>query len=74
MACLGLVLHEAALADANRFCGGPIPSRGLVLGRGGALFRVVRLGHHMVRKATNNVSDALDDAGVFLFRDSSIAR
>ena len=31
---------ETALADACRFCGGPIPSRGLVLGRGGALFRV----------------------------------
>ena len=25
-------------------CGGPIPNRGLVLGRGSELFRVVRLG------------------------------
>ena len=33
-----------SLDDAYRFCGGPIPSKGLVLGRGSALFRVVRLG------------------------------
>ena len=26
------------------FCGGPVPTRGLVLGRGSALFRVGRLG------------------------------
>ena len=31
---------EAALADAYRFCGGPVPTRGLVLGRSRALFRV----------------------------------
>ena len=60
-----------ALADAYRFCGDPIPSRGLVLGRGGALFRVVGLGGHKVRKARGNVSDVNDDAGVFLCRDSS---
>ena len=35
---------EAALVDAYRFSGGPLPGRGLVLGRGGALFRVIRLG------------------------------
>ena len=35
---------ETALADAYRFSGGPLPSRGLVLGRGNASFRVVRLG------------------------------
>ena len=64
---------ETALADAYRFCGGPIPSRGLVLGCGGALFRVVRLGGHRVWKACGNVSDVNDDAGVFLYRDSSIA-
>ena len=34
---------EAALADAYRFAGGPVPTRGLVLGRGSACFRVVRL-------------------------------
>ena len=44
-----------------------------MLGRGGALFRVVRLGGHKVRKVRGNVSDANDDAGVFLYRDSSIA-
>ena len=57
---------EAALADACRFCGVPIPSRGLVLGRGRALFRVVRLGGHKVRKVRDNVSDVVDGAGCFL--------
>ena len=64
---------ETALADAYRFSGGPIPSRGFVLGRGCALFRVVRLGGHKVRKVRDNVSDVVDGAGVFLYRDSSIA-
>ena len=57
---------EAALADAFRFSGGPLPSRGLVLGRGSALFRVVWLGGHQVRKARANVADALDAADPFL--------
>ena len=64
---------EAALADAYRFSGGPLPSRGLVFGRGGASFRVVRLGGHQVRKARGNIADAHDAADVFLYRDSSIA-
>ena len=34
---------------------------------------VVRLGGHQVRKARANVADALDAAGVFLYRDSSSA-
>ena len=34
----------AALVDAYQFSGGPLPGRGLVLGRGSASFRVVRLG------------------------------
>ena len=38
---LGLLLLSSALADAYCFSGGPIPSRGLVLGRGTARFRVV---------------------------------
>ena len=53
--------------------GGPIPGRGLVLGRENALFRVVRLGGHEVRKAGGNATDVNDDADVFLYRDSSIA-
>ena len=64
---------EAALADAFRFSGGHLPSRSLVLGRSSALFRVVRLGGHRVRKARANIADALDAADVFLYRDSSIA-
>ena len=42
---------EAALADAYRFSGGPLPSKGLVLGRGTALFRWVQLGGPRVRCA-----------------------
>ena len=64
---------ETALADAVRFSGGPIPTRGPVLGRGSALFRIVRLGGHKVKKARGNAADALDAADVLLYRDSSIA-
>ena len=45
----GLVA-ETALVDAYRFSGGLSPNRGLVLGRGKARFRLVRLGGHKVRK------------------------
>ena len=45
----------------------------MVLRRGGASFRVVRLGGHRIRRARGNAADADDDAGVFLYRDSSIA-
>ena len=69
----GLGLLRLHFADAYQYSGGPLPSRGLVLGRSGALFRVVRLGRHQVRNARANVADALDAADVFLYRDSSIA-
>ena len=45
----------------------------MVLGRGRALFRVVRLGGHRVKKALGGAADALDAADVFLYRDSSVA-
>ena len=64
---------EIALADAYRFTGGPAPNRGLVLGRGRALFKLVRLGGHQVRKVRGNAADVHDAADVFLYRDSSIA-
>ena len=64
---------EAALADAYQFSGGPLPSGGLVLGRGAALFRWVQLGGPWVRRARANAADALDAADVFLYRDRSIA-
>ena len=64
---------ETALVDPYRFSGGPIPGRGLLLGRGNALFRVVRLSGHQVRKTRGNAADAVDAADVFLYRDSSIA-
>ena len=50
---------ESALADAFRFSGGPLPSRGLILGRGAALFRRVQLGGPRVRRARANVADVL---------------
>ena len=62
---------EAALADAHRFSG-PLPGRGLVLGRESVSFWVVKLGGHQVRKARGNVADAHDAADVFLYRDCSI--
>ena len=64
---------EAALADAYQFSGGPLPSRGLVLGRGAALFRWVQLSGPWVRRAWANAADALDAADVFLYRDLSVA-
>ena len=48
---------EAALADAYQFVGGPVPERGLVLGRGSFLARKVRLGGPEVRKARGNLAD-----------------
>ena len=64
---------EAALADACRFPGGPVPVRGLVLGRGSARFRVVRSGGPKVRKTRSNVADVREASDVFMHRDSSIA-
>ena len=58
---------------AFRFRGGPIPSRGLILGRGVALLRSVQLGGPRVRRARANVADAVDAADVFLYRDCSLA-
>ena len=64
---------ESALLDAYRFSGGPLPSWGLVLGKGSAMFRVVRLGGHPVRKARGDVADVHDAAGVFSYRYASLA-
>ena len=64
---------ESALVDAYRFSGGPLPGRGLVLGRGRASFRVVKLGGPKIRKARGYAADAHDAADVILYRDSSIA-
>ena len=64
---------EAALVDAFRFSGGPVPSRGLILGRGAALLRRVQLGGPRVRRARANIADVFDAADVFLYRDFSLA-
>ena len=49
---------EAARADAGRLAGGPVPERGLIMGRGTARMRVVRLGGLNVRKARKNAANA----------------
>ena len=64
---------ETALANACCFSGGPAHCQGLVLGRGMARFRRVRLGGHKVRKVRCNAVDIHDAADVFLYRDSSIS-
>ena len=48
---------EAALADAYRFAGGPVPDNGLVMGRGFFRTRSVRLGGPKVRKARRKFAD-----------------
>ena len=45
----------------------------MVLGRGEARFRLVRLGGHQVRKVRGNAADVHDAADILLYRDSSIA-
>ena len=64
---------ETALADAYCFSGGSAPCQGLVLGRGMARFRLVRLGGHEVRKVRSNAVYVHDAADVFLYLDSCIA-
>ena len=64
---------ETALADAYWFSGGDAPCQGLVLGRGLARFRHVRLGVYKVRSVRCNAVDVHDAVDVFLYRDTSIA-
>ena len=64
---------EAALVDTCQFSGGLLPDKGLVPCRGGAVFRVVKLGGRRVRKARGNAADAVDAADFILYRDSSVA-
>ena len=63
---------EAALADAYRFAGGPVPIRGPVLGRGSAWLRVVRSEGPKVHQARSNAADIHEAGDVFMHRDSSI--
>ena len=64
---------EKALADAFQLAGGPVPSRGLVLGRGMVRMRTVRLGGPIVRSVRRNVADVGEVDDVSLYRDSSAA-
>ena len=64
---------EKALADAFRFAGGPVPARGLVLGRGMVRIRTVRLGGPIVRSVRRSATRDGDVDGVSLYRDSSAA-
>ena len=69
---------EAALADAYRFAGGPMPVKGLVMGGGTAGMRTVRSDGPMVRLARRNARrwlEAVMDALDALIRDGiSLAR
>ena len=64
---------EKALADAFQFAGGPVPSGGLVLGRGMVRMRTVRLGGPIVRSVRRNAADVGEVDDVSLYRDSSAA-
>ena len=61
---------ETALADAHHFAGGPVPERGLVMGRGTARMRVVRLSGFEVRKARKNAAGAHEGWDVFICEGS----
>ena len=64
---------EAALADACRFAGGPVPGDGFVLGRGVFRTRLVRLGGPKVRKARKNFADSQEGSDVSLYHEVSTA-
>ena len=64
---------EAALADAYRFAGGPVPDRGFVLGGGVFRPRTVRLGDPKVRRAPKNFADSQEGSDVSLYHDFSAA-
>ena len=64
---------EKALADAFQLAGGPVPRRGLVLGRGMVRLRSVRLGGPIVRSIRRNAAGIGEIDDVSLYRDSSAA-
>ena len=64
---------EAALADACRFAGGPVPDNGLVLGRGVFRPRLVRLGGPKVRRARRNFADPQEGGDASLYHDVTTA-
>ena len=64
---------ESALADAFRFAGVPVPTRGLVLGRSMVRIRTVRLGGPIVRSVKRSATRDGDLDDVSLYRDSSAA-
>ena len=64
---------EAALADAYRFAGGPVPDSGLVLGWGVFRSRTVRLGGPKVRRPRRIFADSQEGSDVSLYHDVSTA-
>ena len=64
---------EAALDDAYRFAGGPVPDNGLVLGRCVFRARSARLGGPKVRKARRFFADPQEGGDVSLYHDVSTA-
>ena len=63
----------AALDDAYRFAGGPVPDNCLVLGRGVFRFRFVRPGGPKVWRARRNFADPQEGGDVSLHHDVSTA-
>ena len=69
----GLRLLRMPLLMLIGFAGGSVPVRGLVVGRGTARFRVVRLGGPKVCKVRRSAADVHEAGDVFMHRDLSIA-
>ena len=64
---------EGSLAGAYELAGGPVPERGLGVGRGAAGFRTVRLGGLVVRKVRARCSYPGDGGQLDLYRDACTA-
>ena len=64
---------ESALADAFRFSGGPLPSRGFDSWPGCCFTSFSLAWGPRVRRARANAADAVDAADIFLYRDFSLA-
>ena len=64
---------ERALVTAFRMSGGPIPPRGLDVGRGKARFWTVGIGGKSMRRYRLSMVDPLDATEVHLYRSQSIA-
>ena len=64
---------ESALASAFGLAGGPVPSQGLVLGRGIARLRVDAVGGRRVNRFRPDLYDLANVTEVHMFRSYTIA-